>query len=114
MAEIPVAVREALDAWLSDLTFGWGVSDAEAEQTKTLCRDAFLAGHQAALDAGARAGEERARAIEECIRAVCRHCRAGAPLTPRGFHSGPEFSVCHAIEMRALLPPAAPERGSGA
>lgn len=63
----------------------------------------------AALDAGARAGEERARVIEECAKAA-----EIFNLAPKVNPSERIVLCAFADHLRALIPPAAPERGPGA
>ena len=52
-----MAERDALAKWLSGLTYGPGVSEAEISQTTNLCRAAYAAGVAEGV------AQERARCI---------------------------------------------------
>ena len=111
MAEIPVAVAEALADIRGYLTTAGAAHCLNSLNVVT-----------AHVGGGARAGEERARAIEECARiadAMVADQRAEAARFEAddadvwsmicGAHA--DIAEALATQFRALAPPAAPERG---
>jgi len=114
MAEIPVAVREALE-WFTSLRTELqelGLTEVEPEYGQ------HLALVTAALDAGARAGEERDALEANLINLVAAIDAKRGPLTPDKLHNATanrERLDAALADARAFLaPPAAPERGPGA